>query len=630
MGLSVKLVLRVSALAFGAGVSFWAADRAADLVEARSASGLRAALNAGGFDWTQFQVDGLEVRLTGEAPDEGARFRALRAAGSAINPANLHDAMTVAATAALPAPEFRLEILRNDGEITVLGLLPGGGAPRIALLESLAVIDGVDKVTDLLAVTAEAAPSTWQTALDAALGALASLPKGRVELASETLSVAGLSPDHATAASIAGTLRASLPDEIALTTDLSVPPPVVSPFVARFRLDASGGRFDACSASSLAGRDRIEAAARRAGAPADARCFEALGAPNPQWDQVVALGIDALDRAGAGDLTVSDLTITLTPGSGADPAQARTAFADLEAALPPAFTLSVLPLPDAPNPGENGPKAAEFSATLSPEGSAIIRGATGNQNALEIIEGVAKAHFSNDRLRLSLHRQSGLPDGWSVRVLAGLDAFAMLDSGRLSVTPEMLSITGRTGDPTLPTRLTSSLTELLGPSTPFLVNIDYVEKLDPEASRPSPEMCLDQVRAIQADTKITFAPGSTELDMDALRVVRRIAKVLRDCGDADMIIGGHTDSQGSATMNASLSQARADAVFNALIAEKVRSGSLSSRGYGETDPIAANDTETGREANRRIEFRLRYPLLGPPAPPDTPTAADQGQTDGQN
>jgi OmpA-OmpF porin, OOP family len=77
-----------------------------------------------------------------------------------------------------------------------------------------------------------------------------------------------------------------------------------------------------------------------------------------------------------------------------------------------------------------------------------------------------------------------------------------------------------------------------------------------------------------------------------------------------MEIGGHTDSQGSEGMNERLSQERADAVLNAIMARRVLTSNLTAKGYGEAKPIADNGTEAGREANRRIEFRLILPDRG--------------------
>jgi OOP family OmpA-OmpF porin len=68
-------------------------------------------------------------------------------------------------------------------------------------------------------------------------------------------------------------------------------------------------------------------------------------------------------------------------------------------------------------------------------------------------------------------------------------------------------------------------------------------------------------------------------------------------------IGGHTDSQGREQMNLNLSQARANAVLFELQRRRILTKNIVAKGYGETRPIASNDTEQGREQNRRIEFK---------------------------
>lgn len=72
-------------------------------------------------------------------------------------------------------------------------------------------------------------------------------------------------------------------------------------------------------------------------------------------------------------------------------------------------------------------------------------------------------------------------------------------------------------------------------------------------------------------------------------------------------IQGHTDSQGREEMNQNLSQARAQSVLNELRARRVVTSTFAAKGYGESTPIADNGTEDGREANRRIEFKLIRP-----------------------
>ena len=136
------------------------------------------------------------------------------------------------------------------------------------------------------------------------------------------------------------------------------------------------------------------------------------------------------------------------------------------------------------------------------------------------------------------------------------------------------------------------------------MDVAYLEALDPASSIPTPENCIKMITEAGNQRKITFAPSSTDFEDDAVDTIDTIAEILRDCTSVRIEIGGHTDSQGRDTMNNQLSQARADAVLNAIMARRVLVSNLTAQGYGKTQPIADNDSEAGREANRRIEFRL--------------------------
>jgi len=83
-----------------------------------------------------------------------------------------------------------------------------------------------------------------------------------------------------------------------------------------------------------------------------------------------------------------------------------------------------------------------------------------------------------------------------------------------------------------------------------------------------------------------------------------IYEIMKDYPNANFSIDGHTDSQGSASLNKKLSQRRADAVKNYLIGKGLSSVRLSSYGFGEDYPIDTNKTSAGRANNRRVEIRL--------------------------
>jgi len=134
--------------------------------------------------------------------------------------------------------------------------------------------------------------------------------------------------------------------------------------------------------------------------------------------------------------------------------------------------------------------------------------------------------------------------------------------------------------------------------------VTYVKSLDPIAGIPTPEECVAQIEIVTNVGKITFDPGASSITADTQPVVDEIAEILKKCPDLRIEIAGYTDSQGREEMNLQLSQDRASAVLTALRSRRVPVGTFEATGYGEVDPIADNGTEDGREANRRIEFRL--------------------------
>jgi len=105
---------------------------------------------------------------------------------------------------------------------------------------------------------------------------------------------------------------------------------------------------------------------------------------------------------------------------------------------------------------------------------------------------------------------------------------------------------------------------------------------------------------------INFATGSAEIPQSSQPFLNRAAEVIKTGPNTAVIeIGGHTDNTGDAAANLALSQQRADAVRNYLIQQGVATTTLNAKGYGDTKPIASNDTDEGRFRNRRIEFSAR-------------------------
>jgi chemotaxis protein MotB len=107
---------------------------------------------------------------------------------------------------------------------------------------------------------------------------------------------------------------------------------------------------------------------------------------------------------------------------------------------------------------------------------------------------------------------------------------------------------------------------------------------------------------------ILFPSGSDELSKEGQRALAEVVQILLQFKDRRFIVAGHTDNQPIRTAkfknNWYLSTARANSVVQFMIKQQFPAKSLAAAGYGEFDPVAKNDSEIGREQNRRIEIIL--------------------------
>ncbi|MEN9461388.1 MAG: hypothetical protein RIS84_1408 [Pseudomonadota bacterium] len=96
----------------------------------------------------------------------------------------------------------------------------------------------------------------------------------------------------------------------------------------------------------------------------------------------------------------------------------------------------------------------------------------------------------------------------------------------------------------------------------------------------------------------------------AERKMDKIAEVVQTNSTRNILISGHTDFTGEHAYNQILSERRANTVLNALIKRGVHGARLKARGFGETQPIASNNTIEGRQQNRRVEVLILNEGLG--------------------
>jgi outer membrane protein OmpA-like peptidoglycan-associated protein len=110
--------------------------------------------------------------------------------------------------------------------------------------------------------------------------------------------------------------------------------------------------------------------------------------------------------------------------------------------------------------------------------------------------------------------------------------------------------------------------------------------------------------ALKFDSGILFGFDSSTLQPESKKNIYKLAEILKKYPDSNILIVGHTDSDGSDQYNQSLSEQRAKAVSDYTMMQGVSSSRLSIVGLGENEPIATNSTDAGKRLNRRVEIAI--------------------------
>lgn len=144
------------------------------------------------------------------------------------------------------------------------------------------------------------------------------------------------------------------------------------------------------------------------------------------------------------------------------------------------------------------------------------------------------------------------------------------------------------------------------PDYPFYSENFQVEKSYSELSPYLKDILLQptDVGTVVTLKNVFFDFDKTELKPESFVELDKLVEYLRNNGELRIEIGGHTDDQGTDEYNDRLSENRAKSVYDYLVGKGISADRLKYKGYGKRMPVVANDTEEGRAANRRTEFKI--------------------------
>jgi outer membrane protein OmpA-like peptidoglycan-associated protein len=143
----------------------------------------------------------------------------------------------------------------------------------------------------------------------------------------------------------------------------------------------------------------------------------------------------------------------------------------------------------------------------------------------------------------------------------------------------------------------------------------YMDRQEAELRRQTAGTGVDVYRqgdelVLRMPSGITFPVDRYEIQPQFQSTLDQVAQTLSSYNQTYIDVLGHTDSTGSDAYNQALSERRAQSVSNYLAGRGVAQARIATRGYGEGQPIASNDTDSGRAENRRVEIKV-VPITQP-------------------
>ncbi|RUM94679.1 MAG: hypothetical protein DSZ28_01955 [Thiothrix sp.] len=264
------------------------------------------------------------------------------------------------------------------------------------------------------------------------------------------------------------------------------------------------------------------------------------------------------------------------------------------------------PVHPQPEPGKlSAPNLTPYEFKLAYDGkTAILSGFIPNKKARADIREATQQYLAKGSVITRLEIMQGAPEGFIQTITQGL-IFHLKDFTQVTaiLNDNNLHITGTTSSSKSRDSLQQSMDNAIPDSIVTTYNIEALQSESPaEQKNLTAELCQKQLDALITTQQVTFVPTQAIIEESSYALLNSIASTANKCPDTNIEIAGHTDVNSDSNQNLTLSQRRADAVLSYLVSKNVDIERLTSKGYGETRPIANNTTPADQAKNSRIEF----------------------------
>jgi outer membrane protein OmpA-like peptidoglycan-associated protein len=238
-----------------------------------------------------------------------------------------------------------------------------------------------------------------------------------------------------------------------------------------------------------------------------------------------------------------------------------------------------------------------FSVRRSAGGAIVLSGQLPSDPALRYFAAIS----DGDVAAISI--AEGAPETFLPSAETGLRALLFMVEGQLDFAHGMWSLRGIAADESARNAVLMAIAADPGAAA-WTTKIDLPPPPPPPEPKPPVPVdttaCAAPVAEFSARNSILFQSGAALITAESDAALDELALDLAACPDAVVHIEGHTDADGDEGLNMALSVARAEAVVDALVSRGITPARLYAVGYGETAPIADNETAQGKRLNRRI------------------------------
>ncbi len=543
----------------------------------------------GGLTSGSASLADLEYAITGEA-ETSADYDAVRSAANGDLPGGTLASAAITPPAAEGAYTWSAA-KGPDGTITLTGLMPTAEA-RERIANRAQEVNPDATINNQIAV-ATGAPDGFVEAAEASLGYLPRFSAGAVNLSDLDMNVQGRAID-AENFDGANSLASVLPEGVTLADDITLP-------AAQGAYEVVAKRFDNVVtitgfAPSTAERDQIGQAAEAFGINVVNRVEVAAGAPEGvAWGDAASAVIGGLKDASNG-------TAMLTAAGASVDADLAPETVGVEEATQ-AFSSAMVAGVNASSIEYRLPQVSPFVWKAQNTDNPSVSGYVPSKSLEQKILDEAGEIFDGAQIDNQLILASGAPRGFEAAASVGLGQISRLEGGTAEISDTTLTVTGVALTQAAKADIERKIQNGVPPG--FSGRPDISVKPAPLETGGlgalTPQQCQLELNGVLTGG-INFETNKADISETSLAVLDRLAYTAQQCPEAAIEIGGHTDADGSDEYNQSLSERRANAVANYIIVSGVSSSRLTAIGYGESKPIASNDTDEGKAQNRRIEF----------------------------